>query len=309
MTLRGGGKGNPKTAAPRTSTVPGMSAAHRSALDRLVALDTKEKKKADKRKLTKLIYKILRKEGVKMNKTSSSSSSSDSDSDSSSSSDGERKKKKKKTKKKERKPHESEVTRTESEKDRKITELENCLALEKQEKAAAMGELKGLKEATVETAKSGGTLDEAMVLRIVKENADRHTPPRPKTPVPKRPVKGFFAKCHPKGFVRSAARSREIWDGICGELEKAQKEGIKLAGASVNHAIEDVCHNIAQTLCTTHLELINQDEVEAVVEKYGIKGKARNKDNMVQAIIRALNFADLRQDEEFFGLTSDYKPF
>ena len=69
MTLRGGGKGNPKTAAPRTSTVPGMSAAHRSALDRLVALDTKEKKKADKRKLTKLIYKILRKEGVKMNKT------------------------------------------------------------------------------------------------------------------------------------------------------------------------------------------------------------------------------------------------
>ena len=67
MTLRGGGKGNPKTAATRTSTVPGMSAAHRSALDRLVALDTKEKKKADKRKLTKLIYKILRKEGVKMN--------------------------------------------------------------------------------------------------------------------------------------------------------------------------------------------------------------------------------------------------
>ena len=70
-----------------------------------------------------------------------------------------------------------------------------------------------------------------------------------------------------------------------------------------------MCHNIAQALCTTHLELINQDEVEAVVEKYGIKGKARNKDNMVQAIIRALNFADLRQDEEFFGLTSDYKPF
>ena len=35
-----------------------MSAAHRSALDRLVALDTKEKKKADKRKLTKLLAAI-----------------------------------------------------------------------------------------------------------------------------------------------------------------------------------------------------------------------------------------------------------
>ena len=34
-----------------------------------------------------------------------------------------------------------------------------------------------------------------------------------------------------------------------------------------------------------------------------------NKDNMVLGIVRALNFAGMRTDEDLFGLTTKYEPF
>ena len=72
---------------------------------------------------------------------------------------------------------------------------------------------------------------------------------------------------------------------------------------------EVVCREIAQALCRTHLECIEQSEVKEVAEKHKCLGRAKNKDNMVLNIVRALNFAGMRTDEDLFGLTTKYEPF
>ena len=69
MTLRGGGKGGPP-AGRRTSSAPSISETHKKALDRLVASETKEKKRAERRKLVKLVKRVLKKGGVKLESSS-----------------------------------------------------------------------------------------------------------------------------------------------------------------------------------------------------------------------------------------------
>ena len=312
MTLRGGGGGKGGAQAGRRSSTPSMSETHKRALDRLVASETKEKKRAERKKLVKLVKRVLKKGGVKLD-TSSSSSSSDDDSDSSSeSSDEEERKRKKKKKKKEKNKkdkREREAVPTKSEKGR-IAELEARLQALVEEKASAVGELNGFKKAAMSAAEKG-SLGAEELTKLADENSEKFTPKRPKTPAPSKTPGGFFAGCHPDGYTRNTMRSKEIWDGICGELDKAMEQGISLEKASVNNDVEVVCRKIAQALCRTHLECIETSDVKDVAEKHKCIGRARNKDNMVLGIVRALNFAGMRtgEEEELYGLTTKFEPF
>ena len=48
-----------------------------------------------------------------------------------------------------------------------------------------------------------------------------------------------------------------------------------------------------------------------VAEKHKCIGRAKNKDNMVLGIVRALNFAGMRtgEEEELYGITTKFQPF
>ena len=100
-----------------------------------------------------------------------------------------------------------------------------------EEKAAAEGELKGFKEAAIRAA-GKGSLGADELTKLAEENSERFTPKRSKTP--ERKPGGFFAGCHPKGYTRNKMRSKVIWDGICGELERATQQGIELEKATVS---------------------------------------------------------------------------
>ena len=74
-----------------------------------------------------------------------------------------------------------------------------------------------------------------------------------------------------------------IWDGICGELDKATEQGRSLEKASVNNDVEEVCRKIAQALYRTYLECMESSEVKDVAEKHKCMGRAKNKDNIIGA--------------------------
>ena len=311
MTLRGGGgggRGRGSGGATPSAPTQKLSREQWEALDAMVELMKKVKKKKEGSNAHRTFEKLMKQHHKKESGGSSSTSSSCSSEDEgdyfadlfSTKKTKKHKQKKQKKAKKENKAGKYENNELDKERERRHeAELQA---------ARQQSELIAIKEGMAILKEKKGTIEHDDINDVM----EKATPTRPEAPKPNKKAAstGFFAGCFDEATELPPERGLEVWHNIVSAMESCAGKGFP-ATITVTAEVEKRCKKIAEVLCDTHLLGIAPKVVTEFANEHGVRGSNTTKVNITKTILRAIIWKHKGKGLEFdvIGLDEELKPF